>query len=88
MKRDHPVRRKFEAHRSWSSFVSGMFAGAAGILSADFWMLGPGAGPAADAFQIVVNSSAFGIAAGVTAFGSVYVYESLMWRRQYGAVID
>ena len=88
MKRDHPVRRRFEARRSWSAFVSGMFAGAAGILSADFWLLGPGAGPATDAFYMVVLSSAFGIGAGVTAFCSVFVYETLMWRRQYGAIVD
>lgn len=88
MKRDHPVRRKFEARRSWSSFVSGTFAGAAGIIGADAWLLGPRAGPAVDAFDVVVTSSALGIACGLTAFAVVYLYETLMWRRQYGAIAD
>lgn len=88
MKRDHPVRKKFEARRSWSSFVSGMFAGAAVVFGGDFWFFGPGAGPAHDPLFVVAATSGLGVAAGLSAFALVYGYETLMWRRHYGAVAE
>ena len=66
----HPLRQRFEEERRRSAFLSALFAGGAGIIATDTW-LAHWAGALG------------GLAAGIAAYGLVYAYETLMWRRQH-----
>lgn len=68
--RDHPLRKRFEEERRRSAFFSALFAGGAGIIAADTW-LAHWAGALG------------GLAAGFAAYGLVFGYETLMWRREH-----
>ncbi len=65
------VQKRFEAERRRSAFIALLAGGGAGIIAADMW-IAPWLGIPG------------GIVAGLCAFGIVYTYESVMWRRHHG----
>jgi hypothetical protein len=69
--RKSPLRERFESERKRSAFFSFLAGAGAGIIAADTW-LSPMLGIPG------------GLAAGGLAYGLVYGYETLMWRRHHG----
>lgn len=69
--RAHPLRQRFEQERRRSAFFSALFAGGAGIIATDTWFAHWAGVPG-------------GLAAGFAAYGLVYAYETVMWRRHHG----
>jgi hypothetical protein len=66
-----PLRQQFEAERRRSAFFSFLLGAATGIIVTDTW-LSPYFGVAG------------GVAAGAVAYGLVFLYETVMWRRHHG----
>jgi hypothetical protein len=69
--RRHPLRERFEDERKRSAFFSFLAGTGAGIIAADTW-LSPWLGIPG------------GLLAGGVAYGLVYGYETLMWRKNHG----
>lgn len=67
----HPLREQFEVARRRESFFSFLAGTGIGIIAFDTWV-SPWAGVPG------------GLAIGGLAYGVVYTYESLMWRRNHG----
>lgn len=66
-----PLRVQFEAERRRAAFLAFLAGAGSGIIITDTWishLLG------------VVG----GIGAGTAAYGAVFGYETLMWRRKHG----
>ena len=69
--RKHPLRERFEAERRRAAFLSFLAGTGIGIIAADTWV-SPWLGVPG------------GLAVGAVAYGSVWAYETLMWRRENG----
>lgn len=69
--RKHPLRERFEAERRRAAFLSFLAGTGIGIIAADTWV-SPWLGVPG------------GLAVGAFAYGSVWAYETLMWRRENG----
>lgn len=69
--RTHPLRERFEAERRRAAFLSFLAGTGIGIIAADTWV-SPWLGVPG------------GLAVGAVAYGSVWAYETLMWRRENG----
>jgi hypothetical protein len=67
----NPARERFETERKRSAFLSFLAAAGVGIIVTDTWV-SPWLGVPG------------GFAAGGLAYGAVYLYETLMWRRHHG----
>ena len=67
----HPLRERFEAERRRAAFLSFLAGTGIGIIAADTWV-SPWLGVPG------------GLAVGAVAYGSVWAYETLMWRRENG----
>ena len=67
----HPIRERFEMERRRAAFISFLLGAGTGIIVTDTWL-----------------SHWFGAIGGVIvgglAYGIVYGYETLMWRREHG----
>ena len=67
----HPIRERFEMERRRAAFISFLLGAGTGIIVTDTWL-----------------SHWFGAIGGVIvggiAYGLVYGYETLMWRRNHG----
>ncbi len=67
----HPLRERFEVERRRSSFLAFLPATGIGIIAADTWV-----------------SPLLGVPGGLLiggiAYGGVYLYETLMWRKEHG----
>jgi hypothetical protein len=66
-----PLRQKFEAERRRASFFASLPAGMAGIIATDTWIS-------------LALGIAGGVVVGLAAYGLVYLYETLMWRKHHG----
>lgn len=66
-----PLRKRFESERRRAAFIGSLPAGMTGIIAADTW-LAP------------VLGIAGGLAAGLLAYGVIFWYETLMWRKRHG----
>jgi hypothetical protein len=71
LRQRHPLRERFEAERRRSAFFSFLAGAGIGIIAADTW-LSPMVGVPG------------GFLAGGLAYGAVYGYETLMWRKHHG----
>ncbi|MGE0601165.1 MAG: hypothetical protein AB7J35_17575 [Dehalococcoidia bacterium] len=69
--RDHPIRRHFEVERRRAAFLTFLPAMGVGVIASDTW-IGPWAGIPG------------GLLFGGFAYGIVWGYETLMWRRNHG----
>lgn len=71
MNRRNPLREEFERARKREAFFSFLAAAGVGIIVSDTWI-----------------SPALGVPGGLilggAAYGLVYLYETLMWRRHHG----
>lgn len=67
----HPLREQFEVGRRREAFFSFLAGTGIGIIAFDTWV-SPWAGVPG------------GLMAGGLAYGVVYAYETLMWRRHHG----
>ena len=67
----HPVRERFEAERRRAAFLSFLLAAGTGIIVTDTWL--------SHWFGAVG-----GMVLGAAAYGLVYGYETLMWRKHHG----
>ena len=67
----HPLRERFEAGRRREAFISFLAGAGTGIIVVDTWV---------SPFLGVLGGLAFG----ALAYGLVYGYETLMWRRHHG----
>jgi hypothetical protein len=67
----NPLRERFETERRRSAFLSFLPATGAGIIASDIW-IAPWAGVPG------------GLLAGGVAYGIVWWYESLMWKKHHG----
>ena len=65
------LRERFETERKRAAFFSFLLGAGTGIIVTDTW-INPWFGVAG------------GVAAGGLAYGVVYLYETLMWRRDHG----
>ena len=72
MEAEPTLRERFVTGRRRSAFFSALAGGGVGIIAADMWI----------APQLGV---AGGVAGGLLAYGMVFAYETLMWRRNHGA---
>ena len=72
MEAETGLRERFASERRRSAFFAALAGGGAGIIAADMWI----------ASQLGV---AGGIVGGLLAYGIVFAYETLMWRRNHGA---
>lgn len=66
-----PLRERFEIERRRASFFAFLAGAGSGIIISDMW-ISPWLG--------VVG----GVALGLLAYGSVFAFESLMWRKHRG----
>lgn len=69
--RNHPLRDRFEVERRRAAFLTFLPAAGIGIIASDTWVA-PWAGVPG------------GLLVGATAYGLVWAYETLMWRRNHG----
>jgi hypothetical protein len=69
--RRHPLRERFETERKRSAFLSFLAGTGIGIIAADTWV-SPWLGVPG------------GLLIGGAAYGIVFAYETLMWRRTHG----
>lgn len=67
----HPLREKFESERRRSAFLTFLPAAGIGIIASDTWVA-PWAGVPG------------GLLIGALAYGLVWTYETMMWRRNHG----
>ncbi len=72
MQGERSLRARFAAERRRAAFFAALAGGGAGIIAADMW-LAPQLGVAG------------GIAGGLLAYGTVFAWETFMWRRHHGA---
>lgn len=67
----HPLRERFEVERRRSAFLAFLPATGIGIIAADTWV-----------------SPLLGVPGGLLiggiAYAGVYIYETLMWRKEHG----
>ena len=69
--RKHPLRERFEVERRRSAFLAFLAGTGTGIIATDTWVA-PWLGVPG------------GLAVGGLAYGAVWAYETLMWRRNNG----
>lgn len=69
--RKHPLRDRFEMERRRAAFLSFLAGTGIGIIAADTWV----------SHWLGVPG---GLAIGGLAYGVVWAYETLMWRRENG----
>ncbi|MBA4181624.1 MAG: hypothetical protein C0506_13620 [Anaerolinea sp.] len=69
--RKHPLREQFEAERRRAAFLSFLAGSGIGIIAADTWV----------SHWLGIPG---GLAIGGFAYGVVYAYETLMWRKHHG----
>ena len=69
--RRHPLRERFETERRRAAFLGFLPAAGIGIIASDTW-IAPWAGVPG------------GLGIGAVAYGIIWSYESLMWRRHHG----
>ena len=69
--RRHPLRERFEVERRRASFLTFLAGTGIGIIAADTWV----------SHRLGVPG---GLALGGLAYGIVWAYETLMWRRENG----
>lgn len=69
--RKHPLRERFETERRQAAFLSFLAGTGIGIIAADTWV----------SHWLGVPG---GLAIGGFAYGVVWAYETLMWRRKNG----
>ena len=69
--RKHPLREQFETERRRAAFFSFLAGSGIGIIATDTWV----------SHWLGVPG---GLAIGGIAYGLVYGYESLMWRKHHG----
>lgn len=69
--RKSPLRAQFEEERRRSAFLAALFAGGTGIIATDTWLA-------------TWAGAIGGLVLGGAAYGLIWAYESLMWRREHG----
>lgn len=69
--RKHPLREQFETERRRAAFLSFLAGTGIGIIVADTWV----------SHWLGVPG---GLAVGGVAYGIIWTYETLMWRRENG----
>jgi hypothetical protein len=67
----NPLRERFESERRRASFFAFLAGAGSGIIITDMWI---------SHWLGVVG----GVAFGALAYGAVFTYESIMWRRHSG----